>query len=179
MTSLDELGPPIAGAARPEDGRQAQAVLRDSPVLDERIVLMGLLIETHAHLARVLGAELEQHCGLPLLWFDVLVRLGRSPEQRMTMTQLAEGVSLTSGGITRLVDRMADAALVERQDCPSDRRSVFVVLTDAGRLRLHNAALVHLDGLERHLIGPLDDADVTMLEGILRKLRGNGPICGG
>src|ERR1700722_141411 len=90
---------------------------------DERITLMGLLVEAHARLTRVLGAELEAACGLPLSWYDAMVRLRRTPEGFLTMTRLGAEVSLTSGGITRLVDRLVEAGYVERQNCPTDRRS--------------------------------------------------------
>jgi DNA-binding MarR family transcriptional regulator len=151
---------------------------RRDAVHDERITLMGLLVETHAQLVRALGDELERQCGLPLMWFEVLLRLGRSTEHRLTMSQLADGVSLTSGGMTRLVDRMAGAGLVERQDCPSDRRSVHVVLTAAGLDRLGMAVQVHLAGLDRHLLGPLDPAEVAALGAALRKVHGERPVCG-
>ena len=145
---------------------------------DERITLMGLLVEAHAKLTRVLSAEMESATGLPLSWFDVMIRLGRSPDGHLTMTQLASEVSLTSGGVTRLIDRMVEAGYVERQNCPSDRRSVFVVLTASGTEKLHQATVEHLEGLERHLLDPLDSDDQAALEVALRKLRGDGSVCG-
>lgn len=148
-------------------------------VQDERITLMGLLVEVHARLARTLGGELEARCGLPLSWYDVMIRLGRSPEGFLTMTRLAAEVSLTSGGITRLVDRMVDAGFLERRSCPTDRRSVFVALTATGNRMLAEATAEHLSGLDRHLVGPLDPDERVALASILRKLRGDGPVCGG
>jgi DNA-binding MarR family transcriptional regulator len=145
---------------------------------DERLTLMGLLVEAHARLTRALGAELEAACGIPLTWYDVMIRLGRSPEGHLTMTQLAGEVSLTSGGITRLVDRIVDAGYVERGSCPTDRRTVYVSLTPEGRRVLEAATTEHLEGLERHLISKLDPAERAALEAALRKLRGDGPICG-
>ena len=139
---------------------------------DERITLMGLLVETHAKLTRILSAALEETCGLPLTWFDVLIRLGRNPDRRLTMSQLAAQVSLTTGGVTRLVDRIAEAGYVERQNCPSDRRSVYVALTAAGSEKLHEATAAHLEDLERHLLEPLDADERVALAGALRKLRG-------
>jgi len=152
--------------------------VRIAGVDDPRITLMGLLVEAHAHLTRVLGRELEAATGLPLSWFDVLIRIGRSPEGRLTMTQLAGEVSFTSGGITRLVDRIAADGYVERMSCPTDRRSVYVGLTPAGAAALEEATAAHIAGLEQHLIGPLSASDRAGLEHALRKLRSNGPICG-
>lgn len=139
---------------------------------DERITLMGLLLETHAKLTRVLSAALEEACGIPLTWFDVLIRLGRTPGRRMTMSQLAAQVSLTTGGVTRLVDRIAEAGYVERQNCPSDRRSVYVALTAVGTDKLQEATATHLEDLERHLLEPLDADERAALASTLRKLRG-------
>lgn len=161
----------VAPAERSVPGRSGTAD-------DERITLMGLLLESHAKLTRVLGAELEAACGLPLTWYDVMIRLGRSPEGHLTMSQLATEVSLTSGGITRLVDRMVAAGYVERSGCPTDRRSVYVELTPDGTSKLEEATVEHLHGLDRHLLAPLDHADREALATALRKLRGSGPVCG-
>ena len=49
------------------------------------------------------------------------------------MSRLSNDIALTTGGVTRLVDRMVEAGLVERQACPSDRRSIHVILTPEGR----------------------------------------------
>ncbi len=155
----------------------AEAALREL-VDDERLTLMGLLIEAHARLTRTLGGELEASCGLPLTWYEVLIRLGRSPEGHLTMSRLAAEVSLTSGGITRLVDRIAEAGYVERSSCPTDRRAIHVRLTPEGCVVLRRATAEHLDGLERHLMAPLDPADQEALKTALRKLRGDGPVCG-
>jgi DNA-binding MarR family transcriptional regulator len=143
----------------------------DAAVDDQRITLMGLLIEAHARLTRVLGDELEAGAGIPLSWYDVLIRLGRAQDGLLTMSQLASEILFTSGGVTRLVDRMADAGYVARQSCPSDRRSIHLVLTPAGREKLLEATEVHLQGLEHHLIAPLDEADRMALAAALRKLR--------
>lgn len=146
---------------------------------DERLVLMGLLVGAHARLTRVLGRELEEACGLPLTWYIGMVRISRAPDGRITMTELAQTLSLTSGGITRLVDRMTEEGLVERQSCPSDRRSVFVALTQAGYRQLAGATDEHLAGLDRHLLGPLDPDDRAALARALTKLGADRGACPG
>jgi DNA-binding MarR family transcriptional regulator len=151
------------------------AVLAD----DERLVLMRLLVGAHARLNRVLGTELEEACGLPLSWYIGMIRMGRATEGRITMTQLAAELSLTSGGITRMVDRMSEAGLVERQHCPSDRRSIYVALTPAGLAKLGEATEAHLASLDLHLIAPLDGAERAELAMILRKLGTDHTACPG
>lgn len=138
----------------------------------EAITLMGLLVEAHARLVRVLGAEMEEACMLPLSWYDAMVRLRRSPGGFTTMSRLGGEVSLTSGGITRLVDRLVEAGYVERVNCPNDRRVVYVRLTPAGMAKVDEATAAHRQGLDRHLLAPLEAADRAALEQALRKLRG-------
>jgi DNA-binding MarR family transcriptional regulator len=148
-----------------------------SQIDDERLYLMGLLVRSHRRLADLLGRELEQSVGIPLVWFDVLIHIAGAEEGRLTMSKLSSEVSLTTGGVTRLVDRMVEAGLVARQNCPSDRRSVHVVLTPAGHAILDRAIGAHIEGIDRHLIAPLNAADRAALGAALSKLVPPGPGC--
>ena len=141
---------------------------------DERLQLMGLFMRSHRRVTEQLGQELEQAVGIPLVWFDVLIHVGGSPEGRMTMSRLSANVALTTGGITRLVDRMTEAGLVARENCPSDRRSVHVVLTPAGHETLGRAIAEHIKGIDRHLIEPLSESDRSLLTVVLTKLLNQG-----
>jgi len=137
---------------------------------DERIQLMGLIVRTHKRLTDSLGRELEQSVGIPLVFFDVLIHVGGAPDGRLTMSRLSADVALTTGGVTRLVDRMVDAGLVARQNCPNDRRSVHVVLTPEGRAVLGRAVAAHVDGIDRHLVAHLDASDRAALAAALTKV---------
>jgi DNA-binding MarR family transcriptional regulator len=137
---------------------------------DGRLRLMGLLVGAQRRLSYLLGRELEESVGIPMVWFDVLLHIGAAPEGRLTMSKLSTEVALTTGGVTRLVDRMVEAGMVARQNCPSDRRSVHVVLTPTGHSTLGRAIAAHIEGIERHLIAPLDDKDRAALTVALSKL---------
>jgi DNA-binding MarR family transcriptional regulator len=141
---------------------------------DERIRLMGLIVRTHRRLTESLGRELEQNVGIPLVFFDVLIHVGAAPDGRLTMSRLSADVSLTTGGVTRLVDRMVGAGLVARSNCPSDRRSIHVVLTPEGRAMLERAVAEHVDGIDRHLMAHLGERDRTALETALSKVLDGG-----
>jgi DNA-binding MarR family transcriptional regulator len=143
-----------------------------SIVNDERMVLMGLLTEVDARLQRILGAELEHACGISLAWLEVLVRIRRSPEGRLTMSAVADQTVYTSGGTTRLIDRIEQAGLVRRAHCPSDRRTIYVELTDEGIAALDGATSHHLEHLEQHLTGVLSPAERATLIELLTKLNG-------
>jgi DNA-binding MarR family transcriptional regulator len=88
----------------------------------------------------------------------------------LTMSRLSSDVALTTGGVTRLVDRMVEAGLVERQACPNDRRSIHVVLTGDGRAVLNRAVAAHIEGIDRHLMAHLDDSDRAALSEALTKV---------
>ena len=137
---------------------------------DDRIRLMGLIVRTHRRLTDSLGRELEQNVGIPLVFFDVLINVGGAPESRLTMSRLSADVALTTGGVTRLVDRMVEAGLVARENCPNDRRSIYVVLTPEGRAVLERAVAEHIDGIDRHLMAHLGDGDRAALEVALLKV---------
>jgi MarR family transcriptional regulator, 2-MHQ and catechol-resistance regulon repressor len=144
--------------------------LDSCPSADERVRLFGLLTETNARLARRIGSALESECGLPLAWFEVLLQLRRAPEGRLTMRQIAEGAVYSSGGTTRLVDRIESAGLVERRNCPNDRRAVHVAITAAGDARLDDALTAHLGHLEVGMSERLTGEERATLAALLQKL---------
>jgi MarR family 2-MHQ and catechol resistance regulon transcriptional repressor len=137
---------------------------------DALITTFGRLIEAHGRLERRLGAELEARCDLPLAWFEVLVRLGRSDGGRLTMGALAAQVTLTTGGVTRLVDRMEAAGYVTRVPCPADRRVAYAAITKAGHRKLAEASEVHGANL-RETFGEFSDRELTVLDRLLDRLR--------
>jgi DNA-binding MarR family transcriptional regulator len=143
----------------------------DCPLNDERITLAGLFIEAYAGVTAELERRLEAECGLSVQWFEVLLRLARSPDQRLRMQELTAQVTLTPSGLTRVVDRLEKERLVRRESCPSDRRGAFAVLTPAGRKRIEKAVPIHIEHLDQCFTGLLDAKDRAALESALRKLR--------
>jgi DNA-binding MarR family transcriptional regulator len=140
------------------------------PSGDQKVTLFGLLVETNARLSRDLGAELEASCQLPLAWFEVLLRLRQSPDGRLKMSQMADAIVHSTGGTTRLVDRLEEATFVRREHCPSDRRAVYVAITDAGNAKFDEALGVHLNYLDDHVGARLSEAERATLGSLLSKL---------
>jgi DNA-binding MarR family transcriptional regulator len=154
--------------------QQAERTPRD----DERIRTFGLLHEAHRRLDRAFNGSLEHQCGISGPFFEVLLRIGRSPGGRLTMSDLAKQLGLTSGGTTRLVDRVVAAGLVEREACPSDRRVQWVVLSETGERKLDEALTIHLQDLQHELVDRLDPAELDVLERALDKLRACDELSG-
>lgn len=75
--------------------------------------------------------------------YDTLLALEEAPNQRLTMSELADRVVLSPSGVTRLVDRLVKQGLVQREANPDDGRSSFAAITPAG-LNLRLAVWPHL-----------------------------------
>ncbi len=154
------------------DGRMAIGHLDD-----DRLTLMGLLAETWSSLATRGNAHLAEH-GLVPAEFEVCMRLARSPEGLLRMSDLAAQTRLTSSGITRLVDRLVERGLVARRDCASDRRTTFAVITDEGRALLERVLPAHLELIETWLVSPLrSEGALADFEAALRTLRDHAAPC--
>ena len=108
---------------------------------------MGLLAETFAGLAARGAAQLGGF-GLSSVEFEVLLRLARSPAGLLRMTDLTAQTTLTSSGVTRVVDRLCDRGLVVRQACDTDRRTTYAVVTERGQALLAEILPAHLDLIE-------------------------------
>jgi DNA-binding MarR family transcriptional regulator len=140
------------------------------PSGDEKVELFALLLETNARLSRSLALVLESECDLPLPWFEVLLQIRKSLDGRMKMHRIADAIVHSTGGTTRLIDRLEEAGLVARQNCPSDRRAIFVAITDEGNRRLDVALDVHLIYLEGLLGSRLSNVERGTLTSLLHKL---------
>ncbi|MFJ9900646.1 MarR family winged helix-turn-helix transcriptional regulator [Streptomyces sp. NPDC091280] len=134
---------------------------------DDDVTLYGLFVEAFTRLKPLVHRDL----GVPDTWFEVLLRLGRTPGHRLRMTDLAEAVSFSSGGFTRLADRMETEGLIRRDPDPDDRRAALAALTDKGSEALDRAMITHVAHLRSHVTGPLAIQDRISLERILRTLR--------
>jgi DNA-binding MarR family transcriptional regulator len=137
---------------------------------DPRITAVGLLYEAHAGLSARFAAQFEEH-GLSAVEFEVLTRLARSPGNQLRMTDLAAQTSLSTSGVTRVVDRMERDGLLTRQACPTDRRSSYAVVTTAGLQRLDETLPGHLRIIEQWFTGQLDPAGLRALLDGLRRVR--------
>src|SRR5215218_401853 len=128
----------------------------------ERLRAWRLYFESALALLDVLDAELERDSGIPLRWYDVLVHLEETPDG-LRMNELAERILYSKSGFTRVVDRMEEAALVQRVRPENDRRSILVVLTDEGRKTMEQARRHHRHSIERHFSRHLADTDIKAL----------------
>jgi DNA-binding MarR family transcriptional regulator len=108
--------------------------------------------------------------GLEAGWFDVLATLRRSGAPfQVSAGTLARGLVMSTGGMTKRLDRLEAAGLVRRSPDPSDRRGVLVALTDHGLEVVDRAVEEHVDN-ERQLLEVLNEREVRALDRALAKL---------
>jgi DNA-binding MarR family transcriptional regulator len=133
------------------------------------VAAWGALLRAHATLLRQLATELVQETGLTLGDFDVLAQLAAAGGA-LRMTELAARAFSSRSGMTRRIDRLVEEGLVWRANADADARGVVVGLTDAGVARLVETAPVHLRGVAKLFVAPLDDEELAMLERALTKV---------
>jgi DNA-binding MarR family transcriptional regulator len=134
---------------------------------DPRITAMGLFAEAYGGLTARVADQLAEH-NLSGVEFEMLLRLSRSPEHQLRMTDLATQTQLTTSGVTRVVDRLERDGLVCRSACPTDRRSSYTVITEKGLTRLADVLPGHVEVIERWFTGQLSG---DQLDGLLEGLR--------
>ena len=142
---------------------------------DDAISSYGRLVEVVRDLDRSFAASLMRAMDLPMSQFEVLLRLGRTPGDELTMSDLAQQLGVTAGGATRLVDRVLQAGWVARRACTSDRRVQHVRLTVEGRAVLEQALRTHRDDLAQRLTSRLDTEERAQLDRLLDRLRPVAP----
>ena len=138
------------------------------------------LVRASVAVTRELNALLSADHGLSLNTYEALLLLARAPESRMRRVDLANGLWLTAGGVTRLLDGLERDGCIAREEDPTDRRVSYAVLTKAGRDRLREASKSHMRQIEELLGAQYDDAELTQLASLLDRLAGaqpNGARC--
>jgi len=121
------------------------------------------MLRVHASLMKELDTDLASGHGLSLSTYEVLLFLADAPGGRMRMAQLADSVLLSRSGLTRLVDRLERAGLVEREPCPSDQRGFNALITSEGREVFDAARKTHLAGVRERFLSHFSESDLATM----------------
>ncbi|HJU46734.1 MAG TPA: MarR family transcriptional regulator [Gaiellaceae bacterium] len=130
------------------------------------------LLRALAAMRRELEARLVAAHGLTVSDFEALLALAQSDEGRMRRVDLAERLTLSPSGITRLLEGLEQAALVRKQQCADDQRVTWAVVTDAGRRTLEEAATVHDETMRELVSARLEREELRTLVDLLGRLPG-------
>jgi DNA-binding MarR family transcriptional regulator len=131
----------------------------------------GALARTHAAITGRLQEALAAADFPPLPWYEVLATLAEAPEERMKMGDLAEALVITRGGLTKLVDRLIKAGLLERTFCETDRRVSYATLMPAGRDLLDEMRPVVVAELKVAFAAKLSAIEADALRETLERVR--------
>ena len=169
MARADATGPAVARRvsltpqrAGPYDWRRPMPSIRDdhrcrrSRPATPRLAPWRAFVRAQAHVSRRLDEDLRAEHGLSLQEYVALLILAEAPERRLRMGRLADSLTLSKSGATRLIDRLVDDGLVARVTCSSDLRGAEAALTEAGLQRLRTAAPTHLRGIAEYFLSAID-----------------------
>jgi DNA-binding MarR family transcriptional regulator len=127
-------------------------------------------LDLNAQLSAVLNRHLQMISGLSLPDYDVLVALTDVPEHSLRMFELGTRLGWEKSRVSKQVSRMSTRELVERRECPDDRRGAFVDLTDGGLAAIEAAAPAHVELVQHLVFDGLSRAQVRSVAAISRAL---------
>jgi DNA-binding MarR family transcriptional regulator len=138
---------------------------------DEQQAWRGLLRMTSQLNARM-NRQLQDDYGISLADYDVLVVLSEAPAGRRRVFELADALAWEQSRVSHQLARMQGRGLVAREECPTDARGAFVVLTETGRAAIERAAPAHVetvrqlvfDGLSRDQLAALTAVSSSVLD---------------
>jgi len=129
----------------------------------------------HAQIVR----DLAREAGLSGPDYDVLSNVSEAEGRRSRLGDLAARMAWSKSRLSHHITRMEQRGLVTREDCTSDGRGAFVVLTDAGLRAIQAAAPGHVASVRRNFIDLLSreqlDALAEITQTVVRRLTDEGP----
>ncbi|HVV14084.1 MarR family winged helix-turn-helix transcriptional regulator [Amycolatopsis sp.] len=131
-----------------------------------------------AQLTAVLSRQLQADSELSHSDFAVLVQLTDNPDERVRIFELARALQWEKSRLSHHLARMQRRGLVAREECPSDARGAFIVLTPEGRRAIEDAAPRHVETVRRLVFDALApdqvEAFAEISESVLKKLADEG-----
>jgi DNA-binding MarR family transcriptional regulator len=127
-------------------------------------------LRAHSALMEVFERELQQSSGIPLAWYDVLAVLYLAPDQQMRMCDLAQEVLTSRSWLTRRIDQLVEAGLVQRVTATGDGRGIAAQLTREGRRVFIKIERIHAASIDKHFGSHLSDQDARILIAVMDRI---------
>jgi DNA-binding MarR family transcriptional regulator len=128
------------------------------------------LFRAQVTILRALASEFPSEI-ISLNEYDVLFNITRAPGRRLRLKDLNRNVLITQPSVSRLVDRLASRGLLAKTHDPEDGRGTLVALTDEGFALFRRVAITHMQAINRHMGGGLDEAELRTLTELCDRLR--------
>ena len=108
-----------------------------------------------------LNRQLQARSGLSITEYAVLVQLSEAPGGRMRPFELGKALNWEQSRLSHQIARMENREFVVREQCESDKRGAFIVLTESGRAAIEAAAPGHVDVVRAKVFGRLTPGEAT------------------
>ncbi|WP_212726737.1 MarR family winged helix-turn-helix transcriptional regulator [Streptomyces mirabilis] len=140
--------------------------------IDRELLDWWMLVRQGFHATQqCLVSELAERFNVGQAAAGVLLRLLTTPKHRMPMTRLAHEARMSSGGFTKLADRLCAAGLARRLMCEDDRRLIYLELTDQGEDTAQAISEAVTQILRARVLTPLGRDGFGELADAMRELR--------
>jgi DNA-binding MarR family transcriptional regulator len=154
----------VGKAQRVKKKERERLSVVDEGLEQRRNLLWRNFLTAHATVIDRIEDDLGGAEVLPLSWYDVLLALYEAPEHRLRMHELASAILVTRGGLTRLVARIEQAGLLQREPDPEDGRGLYAALTERGMEALRTTWPIYARGIAEHFGQHLTDEEVEVLD---------------
>jgi DNA-binding MarR family transcriptional regulator len=140
---------------------------RDAQWLDEReqAAWRGF-VSMRSKLMSRLGRELQRQTGLSDADYTVLVELSEAPGERLRLGELGDRLDWEKSRLSKQISRMSARGLVGREECRTDARGAFAVLTKAGRTAIDVAAPIHVEHVRTWFVDALTPTQLDAMAAI-------------
>jgi MarR family transcriptional regulator, organic hydroperoxide resistance regulator len=142
------------------------------PVMADLRELFNDLIRFEIEIWNAIDARLKNDCNLPLTHLEPMLIIDRLPGCRVY--DIANQLGITTGGTSKLVDRIEASGYCRRLPNPVDRRSSVLELTAAGRSMIAQAGEAFDDELQHWLGSAVPERTLRQFAGTLTRLRRHG-----
>jgi DNA-binding MarR family transcriptional regulator len=129
------------------------------------------LIRVQQSLLDKVEADLAAAALPPLVWYDVLLELRRAGPEPLRHRDLHARMLLAKHNLSRLLERMEAAGLIERQPCKDDARGADISLTAKGAATQRKMWPVYGRAIQAHFADKLTEAELSSLVRIFAKLK--------
>ena len=136
---------------------------------DEQRAWRGL-VQMTSQLNAKMNRQLQEEYGISLADYEVLVVLTEVPEGRCRVFEISGMLAWEQSRVSHQLARMQRRGLVDRQECPTDARGAFVVLTEAGRAAIERAAPAHVEQVRQLVFDELSHEQVSALTEITTRV---------
>jgi DNA-binding MarR family transcriptional regulator len=117
-------------------------------------------------LDRALDLQLQRESGLSSSEYEVLVAITNSPQKRLRIKAIADGIGWEKSRVSHLVTRMVKRDLLTRTECDSDARGSWIGLTASGTRAVLRAISGHTERVRRYFFDVLVEGDAERIEAL-------------